>query len=357
MAIQQPKVPSRSDPVPTSRTCAVCKRVYVTEQDYLTGTSRWRVCSAKNLWFNCGCGSTMMILKGKYPWYSPGKVMSEDARGMFNSIAAFNELPALPTAVAQLQQSLKDQNVAPKDIATVLRDDPGLAAQLLLAAERLRVVRNADNPPIKSIEHAVVYVGFKNLDNMLAQAALRNIKLPKSAFRENEFWNHSFIAGAIAEALVRRHKLPIDPDAAYLAGSLCNIGKIAAAYCCTPELDRISREIHDPKQLSTWRQAEMAINAPEHTSLGEVAASLWGMPDFVIQANKSHHVTPTLKNVPLSLDEVVAIANQMAHFVAMAPHRIERDILTAYLLRTKTSEADQKEFMLSMMRMVHKFPA
>lgn len=313
--------------------CNTCHREYRAESDFLTNTSRWRVCTTGHLWFNCSCGSTLMIPKGKYGWYSPELFLSEDARSIFNKLGNLKDLPHIPSIVMEIQMMLQDPETTPKALAAAMRQEPILATQLLQTAENLRRARNPANPPLRALEHAIVYVGHKVMRDLVMSSALRALPLPESGFRAQEFWDESYLTGAIAENLVARFKLTLAVDEIYLSGSLCNIGKLVLAFCFPPLATKIAHDTHDRKIHMTWRMAERAYQFPDHGILGEIAASFWGLPDFVMQVSRRHHDLPSTNYRALETVSIVAFANQLSHYVLSNPHRIEQDVMMAHAKR------------------------
>ncbi|TWW10354.1 hypothetical protein E3A20_06910 [Planctomyces bekefii] len=234
----------------------------------------------------------MMLKKGKYPWYSPENVIPEQSRGVFHSLGNLKALPHFPTNIMEMQQLLASDDVAPKAIATQLRADPVMAAQVLQIAENIRNTRNPANPKIKSLEHAVVYIGFKQLSELIMSAALKTFKVPPSGFDVETFWNESYLIGSIAEYIVQRLQLKLPAEEIFIAGSLSNIGKLVSAFCFPPIATKLVREVSDPTVLSTWRKAESTFSFPDHSILGEIAALLWGFPTTIADAVRHHHDVP-----------------------------------------------------------------
>lgn len=314
------------------KTCLVCNRVYAAEGDFLIGTRRWRVCGAGHLWFNCSCGSTLLIPKGKFEWYSPEKFLSSEAAGVFNKLGNLKDLPHIPTAVMELELLLQNLDTKPKDLATAMRREPVIASQVIQLAENLRKTRNPATPAIKSLEHAVVYVGHKSMSDLVLQSSLKSLQIPASGFDAEAFWDESYITGAVAETLVRRFKLAVNVDEVFLSASLANIGKLVVAFCFPPLATKISRDVHDLQENHqaplSWRAAERSYSFPEHTILGEIAATMWGLPEFVLNAARKHH-DPIEENDrgPFNLHQVVALSNQLCHWLLGNPHRIENDVM------------------------------
>jgi HD-like signal output (HDOD) protein len=326
--------------------CALCGKDYRTEKDFLSETRRWRLCTEGNLWFNCRCGSTLMVKKGKFPWYSPEKALGAEAKGVFNSLGNLKDLPHIPAAVMELQRLTQNPETSPKELATAVKKEPVIAAQVLQIAENLRNTRNPSTAPIKALDHAIVYIGVHTLSDLLLATALRLIVLPRSGFDADGFWREAYLTGAIAEHVMKTMNAPLVPDEVYLSASLCNIGKLVTAYCFPPLVTKIAHDISDPHVLTTWRAAENSYHFPDHAVLGEIAATLWGLPEYVTKAARHHHepVGADAKK-PLSLAEIAAVANQLMHRLLLQPHRMESTILESFKKRVGITDKDIEAMM------------
>ena len=324
------------------KVCNNCSRRFASEQDFLTKTSRWRLCSSGHLWFNCNCGSTLLIKRGRFPWYSPGMSLGPDALSVFNRLGGLKGLPHIPSIAMQLLQLLqKTPQVEPSEIVRALRQEPVLSLRVLNMAETIRNARSTGTAQFKSLEHAIVYLGFGALMELVVTASLHSIPTAESAFNPDDFWRESFLTGAMAEVLMHRFSPQLDKEELFLAGSLCNVGKLVEALCFPALITKIYADVaEDSKVLSTWCQAELSYGFPDHCILGEIAGSLWGFPLEVVLAIRGHHTIRAGVIAPLSITEVVAVANQMVHWVLLRPHRMEYDLLKVFAARVKITEDD-----------------
>jgi HD-like signal output (HDOD) protein len=254
----------------------------------------------------------------------------------------------------EMQLIIQDPKASPKLLASRLKAEPILATQLLKIAENIRKSRNPQNAPITSLEHAIVYIGFKSFSDLIVTASLRNFKIPASSFNVGAYWRDGLLTGSIAEHLARRFRLPLPEDQLFLAGTLCNVGKLVTATCFPPLIDKINRDVSDPRTLTTWRNSEQAYNFPSHSILGEIAAALWGFPDFVLQSARKHHDPFTSKGANLAIHEIVAVANQLNHWVLLQPHRIEAQILSDFSGRFSLSEKDMDQLAQELMPLKEK---
>lgn len=317
----------------TEKSCGSCQRVFKEESDFLTGTSQWRVCSSENLWFNCDCGSTLMVPKGKFSWYSPTMSMGDEASSLFNDIAELQQLPHIPSAIMELQQMMLDEEISTKKLSVAVKKDPFLAAEVIRVCENLKKIRqgsSSDSSGKQSLEYAITFIGRKHLSNLVTAASIKSFKLETKVFDNTQFWHHSFLTAAICEHLaVEFFRNKVEKDRAYLAGSLTNIGKIVSAIVYPEAMDRVQAYVNHPKTQSTWPAAEKKEAVPSHCILGEVGAAFWGFPPFVSDAIKYHHGPPTQNSEmrEQELNHIVCFANMLAHWINLEPHRIDEGIL------------------------------
>lgn len=306
--------------------CATCGREYHSVEDFFQETSRWRMCEGGHLWYNCACHSTGVIVKGKFAWYSPEKILrSGAAKSLFNQVSELKNLPSLPTVVMQLQQLLEQPGVNALELAQALKKAPMVAMNVVSLANDLKGLRSKGGY-IESIEHAVSYIGLKMLKDVISAAAVRSISFKTYLFNYQEFWRRSYLSGRLSEHLARKFAPSENPDHAYLAGSLANIGKVVQAVCFPKDADRLHEAVKDPKKPQSWREAERCLGIHDHSILGEIAATMWGLPDHIVEAASLHHKQHLNQDVS-PLVRVVSLANQMVHWIGLEPARIEQKVL------------------------------
>ena len=307
----------------TEKNCGNCGRVYRTVQDFMSGTERWRVCTAGNLWFNCGCGSTLLLPKGKYEWYSPERAMGESARSVFNVLGRKDRIPRIPNGVAQAQSLLADPNSSAGAIGAALRNDPAISSELVTLANFLKM---ESGNIITTIEHAIVFAGRQRVSDLLIAAALKTVPLLTKAFTSAAFWRDAIVVGRLTEWLAADLSPKIPGDEAYLAGAMANIGKLIAAITEPETADKIFLDVIDPAQGISWTKGEGKHYGTSHVILGEIAAELWGFPVFIRAAIVGHHVASRKDQLP-GLNQMVALANQLSHLVNSNESRGDTNLL------------------------------
>lgn len=329
------------------KTCNTCGRKFMSPEDFLNNTSRWRVCESGHLWFNCACNSTNMIIKGKHDWYNPTAQLSGAAQSVFNQIPNIKDLPRIPSYVMEIQTLIQDENTSATKLASVAKRDPLLATQILKVANNLVASRGTK---IESLAHAITFIGINALKDIVLVAALKTFKLRCKVFNADHFWEHSFMVGRAAEFLGQRFKLELSPDEIYIAGSVCNIGKIVLAMCMPAVADRYSSELNDLAKLGTWTDAEVRNGGYQHTVLGEIGAMFWGLPEHVTEAIAFHHKTPVINDaMPITLAEIVGLANQIAHWIQLEPNQMDEKLYKSFCTRFKMNDQAAEKLVEEMM--------
>ena len=266
-----------------------------------------------------------MIPKGKFDWYTPDKVMSQEAGSVFNAISANVQLPHIPAIVMKVQQMLQDPDVDMKTLAAQIKQEPLIASNIFKTANRMKAARNRHDPPFQSLEHAMVYIGTQSLGDIVLTASLHSFNLPTKKFKADDVWETSAICALIAEEIAAEYNPALSRDEAFLAGYLANVGKIVGALCFPDKVDGVYNEVYSPTSLTSWTAIELRHDIVDHCILGELGAALWGLPDFVLSACRFHHSYARTKENSAednALLEVVALANYLTHWLTLQPHRI-----------------------------------
>lgn len=292
--------------------CDTCQRLYQHENDFLHGTSQWRLCNEGNLWFNCSCASTLMIEKGKFSWYSPDKFLSSESRSVFNRIASVKDVPHIPMVIMELQRKVFDQDFDAKALAQAVRVDPFLASEVLRISSNLKNLRAIDKAKIKSLEHSITYIGRKTLSEMLIVASITSFKIKTKVFTIDDLWQTALHTGVLAEALATKFNPALRADEVYLAGALANIGKIVSALCFPEQTDQIYQKTKNKEKSMSWLESEKIYDNADHCILGEIGSSIWGLPKYIGEVARWHHTIPTktgFNRNQATISEVVMFAN------------------------------------------------
>lgn len=195
-------------------------------------------------------------------------------RAKFNSGEA--KLPILPKAVLAVQQIVSDESKGAADIAKAIGDDPTFATTVMRLSNSAKF--NPRGHEIRSLQVAIQRLGARKvLQLMVALSAKVHIKVKNKGLQEilRKSAEHSLMVACAAQHLSKLIG-SADPDEAFLAGMVHDIGVAAVVSAAEKELS----DIAPTHQLD-------AICAL-HREMGGRLLNYWNMPD-VFSSVASHH--------------------------------------------------------------------
>lgn len=201
-------------------------------------------------------------------------------------ISEITELPTLPQVAVTLMELLDDPGTSANEINRVMARDPALASKIL------RLVNSAYyglSNKVSSLNQAIVILGFKTVKSVALSASVMGLfKGPKGAglFDRQQFWKHS-IACACVSRLAGQKQKGFDPEAAFSAGLLHDIGKQVLEHYLPAQTDEIVRKAEQKK--CSFIEAESEVMQTNHAEIGKWLAETWQLPAELGAAIGAHH--------------------------------------------------------------------
>ncbi|MEO7414336.1 MAG: HDOD domain-containing protein [Opitutaceae bacterium] len=196
-------------------------------------------------------------------------------------------LPCSPSLLPRLIAVLQDTNSGVGEIEDVIQLDPALTASTVRLANSAFF---AKSEPVQSVGEAVMRLGQKEIFK-LASLALANrweSGAGKGAYQGDpgDFSRHALCVGLAAEALAERTG-EVNSEAAYTAGLVCDMGKLAIAQICGAFFPEI--RVQRAKQGGSWLEAERAVLGYDHAQVGARLLRTWNFPAMFISAAEYYH--------------------------------------------------------------------
>src|SRR5258706_263226 len=135
---------------------------------------------------------------------------------------AASRLPVFSGVVHKAIALLGNVNTNLGDLESLISSDQTLAGHIVGAANSALM---GSAIPVKSIQQAVVRIGMEAARQIVSAAALRKLF---DAKQSHELWNHSLDVAESASNIARRSGL-VDPDEAFLAGLIHDVGRLVIA--------------------------------------------------------------------------------------------------------------------------------
>ena len=223
------------------------------------------------------------------------------------------QLPAAPEVHSRLVRRLRDPNATLGEMAGLVSEDAGLAAQVLRLANGAYFGRGQS---VTSLEGAAARLGTRLLSSVvLAAEAFGRFGVPAGEFSMEAFQQHSTLVARIATALEPR---ALWNDDAFSAGLMHDVGRLIIAAQMPQDYLRIEQRAD--KEGFPRHVVERELLGTDHAALGASLLGQWGLPSAVLDAVQRHHQVPLTGDIVLDPTMAVAIADKLAHdFECFAP--------------------------------------
>ena len=213
------------------------------------------------------------------------------------------DLPSKPQVLLRLVSALGNPDIALRDVAEIIRQDPALSAQLL------RIANSAIYAPrvrIFAVTDALMRIGLIQTRRLALALSLYNTVPRQEFFRHQQtFWRHS-LGTAHAALVVARHldgrTGGFDEEQMFLLGLFHDVGMIALAGHYATEFAAV--EEFARQSTLPFDAAEVAVLGTDHGELGGILATYWGLPSAAVELIRTHH---RLDRVPPELARPMAI--------------------------------------------------
>lgn len=226
----------------------------------------------------------------------------------FNTIVStMGDLPPSPAVASKLLELLRKPDTETRELVTTLSLDPAVSARVLKMANSVIYDQQRQ---VTTVERAIIVVGQNTLRNLALEISLQNAKRTYGLL-ERRLWENS-IASAVASRLIARTAGAYEPEEAYLAGLLHNIGKTVmmnrdkALY---KEVQRIV-DIGDGELVDV----ERGLFAYSHDMVGAALLDYWNFPEQLIAATHHHHDFEGLADEEPELYTLCSIINLAGGF-------------------------------------------
>jgi HD-like signal output (HDOD) protein len=198
------------------------------------------------------------------------------------------KLPCAPSLLPRLALALQSDDSSSADIERLISLDASLAAATL----RLSNSAALGGGKVTTVEEAVFRLGAKEIYRLAALALVGRWESSAGTglrWSPGDFSRHALVTAIAAEVLTSTTER-LDPQVAYTAGLVCDMGKLALAHGCREFYPAV--RVCAEQTRCTWEQAERTVLGYHHADAGIRLLKAWNFPSLFIQAVE-HQFTPT----------------------------------------------------------------
>ncbi|MEW6380187.1 MAG: HDOD domain-containing protein [bacterium] len=197
------------------------------------------------------------------------------------------DIPTLPIIVTRILNIVLDDKSSVKDLTEVVRVDQALVSKVL------RVVNSAAyalREKVSTVDHAMTILGYDALKKLfLCFSVFDNLAQENKAgylFPKSQFWCHSLAVATVAKSIASLIKYP-NPDEAYVAGLLHDVGKIIIEQIMVDEYLAYMKNLNmNPDMSLHFEEENLSVN---HAEVGKLAFEKWNLPPALQKAVELHH--------------------------------------------------------------------
>lgn len=206
-------------------------------------------------------------------------------------------LPCSPSLLPRLALALQSDDSSATEIERLITLDASLAGATLRLANSAVFGRGT----VETVEAAVFRLGAKEIYRLAALVLVSRWEgSGASALRwePGDFSRHALCTAIAAEVLAGTTER-VDPQLAYTAGLVCDLGKLALAHSCGEFYPAV--RAYCEKFECTWEQAERAVFGYHHGEASVKLLEAWKFPPIFIQvaAHLSHPAEAPAEALPL----------------------------------------------------------
>lgn len=212
-------------------------------------------------------------------------------------------LPSFPDSVLRIRKALDDPNCSPDKLARIATADQVLAGRLLKMANSALLQRGG--AAVSELRTAIFKLGFAMVRNAAISVAMQQMfhtkDLGNLASRIKELWEESTKVAAAAY-VIAKSLTKLNPDEAFLAGMLHNIGKV---YILTRAKD-VPALAADPQLIAHVQDAW-------HGPIGKSIIEAWGFSAAQASAAEGYRDFARVVDGPApDLTDIVQVARIVA---------------------------------------------
>jgi HD-like signal output (HDOD) protein len=200
-------------------------------------------------------------------------------------VSDMRSLEPFPHVATSVLAMSSREDVVPDELIEVIQTDPALTGKVLRLCNSAYYGFQRE---IASLQEAGNMLGARTLTNLVLTSSagkyFRDYGSAKGRSQEG-LWERCVTHAVAARMLARQH-VSTDPERAYTAGLLQNMGNMVLDRYCFEERSAVDHEIANGR---TQVEAERVVLGVHHAEIGARLSTRWALPDVLVDTIRHHH--------------------------------------------------------------------
>ncbi|HEV8542159.1 MAG TPA: HDOD domain-containing protein [Verrucomicrobiae bacterium] len=228
---------------------------------------------------------------------------------ILRSVEQIAFLPPAFELIPRLLVLLQDPEGNSESLADAIRLDAGLTADVLHISN---TVFFASNRRIETLQEAIMRLGLREIYQIVTKVIASPLlgDSGQTGFQRFDLWRHS-LACAVAAKILANDTGASDPEVAFTAGLLHDVGKVVLTHALGAEYIKLADETRAAN--AAFFEAEKRVLKVTHPDVGARLLQRWKFPESIVSAVEFHHAPTAPSNRQKGLAALIYLANVLAH--------------------------------------------
>jgi putative nucleotidyltransferase with HDIG domain len=218
---------------------------------------------------------------------------------------AINRIKPIPQVALKIIRTFESEQYSINDIASQIRQDQIIAAKVIEICNSAFI---GAKKQIKSIDQALVILGARLVVRLVLASAIENFLMSSDrgySMSKGGMHRHALSVAIVSEHIARK-TAKSEPDIAYTAGLLHDIGKVLLDQYVASAMPQFYARVYDYGH--DLLDVEKSLLGITHAEAGRRLAELWNFPAALKDVIAFHSQPELAQNDP-DLTHVVYLAN------------------------------------------------
>jgi putative nucleotidyltransferase with HDIG domain len=221
-----------------------------------------------------------------------------------------DNMPIISTHSVELLSKLSD-DFEINEIVKIIEMDVALSVRCLQTVNSAAFGLRKE---VSSIKQALVLLGSSTIIKIALLQGFGKIlskKLTGYDAEKKALWSHSIKTGIASRILSDKYLKICQPDLAYTAGLLHDIGKVVTSDFLSLVNEDLNKTLLN-NQSKNFLDIEASLLDINHTEVGELMAKEWNFPEVLLNVIRFHHTPHLAKKEFINIVSIVHLGDILA---------------------------------------------